>query len=146
MSTPVSDKSHKGPDLWWPFWSALDTMYFFLVIWKLNTPVYVNYFLWRLGLVWIILFSFGFVNPPPPYRPCIAIFVVAERWLLLDIEWFFVLGLGPKTWYNCGRMVMHGLRRAVRTESKQKVQKEKYPLSRIRTSNLPHRKLQHFVI
>ena len=30
----------------------------------------------------------GFVNPLPILRLCIALFAVAEGWLLLDIGWF----------------------------------------------------------
>ena len=37
----------------------------------------------------------GFVTPPPPpsFRQCIALFAVAEGWLLLDIRWFVLFFL-----------------------------------------------------
>ena len=38
----------------------------------------------------------GFVSPPPPHlKQCIALFAVAERWLLLDIG-LFVLFFSAK--------------------------------------------------
>ena len=40
----------------------------------------------------------GFVTPPPILRLCIALFAVAEGWLLLDIGWFVLFN-----WHFCWR-------------------------------------------